>query len=340
MALRSRFFVTALLALGGGAGCGSRIASVPPGSDAGGGSTANTFPVGTYTNCAQGSHTQSGPFLNVAGFESGAALTLTQNGTTVTAAYVDENGAQSTFDFSAATSTYASLASPTQSGAVSAGQCVHGPGNVGNYPAKLTANEGTLTYEANTAFVTLVGTLEADAGSCGPLSAPGTFWIACGGGPDAPPPPPSNGGTGVGFPQLPLGSYACVSQVEAHDGAQTNGAYVSSGGESGTLTLSQSGPQVSAEYDGDKAIAGTVLLSATTSDSAIAHTGQSMNTPCLVPIDPSGGLPPPTPAPLSVGAASLGVFDSTLLMPFYGTMGDGATCSGAQMAGSLICTKQ
>ena len=318
-------------------GCGSRIAPPPTG---GGGNGDLAFPVGTYTSCAEGASVPGGPFLNAAGFEGGAVLTLTQNGDTVTAEYVDENGKQSSFDFTVATGVHADLASPGQSISAGAGQCVHGPGNVGNFPATITASAGSLAYDANTAFVSIVGTAHAEAGDCGSLSAPATFWIACGNGPDAPPAPPRGNGTGVTLPQLPAGTYACTSQVEAHANVAGHDQYVTSGGHGGTLTVMQSGPQVTAQYAGDSSIDGTLSLTPATGTSAIAEAGQGFSTQCLTPISEMGGLPPPTPAPMDVPAASLGVFDSTLLLPFYGTMGGGSACSGAQMAGSLICTKQ
>src|SRR5262245_58077373 len=69
------------------------------------------FPSGTYTTCARGEHNPDGNiFLNTAGFESGAALTLSQSGATVKATYVDQNGLSQSMNFTILTATSAALA--------------------------------------------------------------------------------------------------------------------------------------------------------------------------------------------------------------------------------------
>src|SRR5262249_20783916 len=66
------------------------------------------FPIGTYSNCAQGVRNPTGNlFVNVAGFQSGAVLTLAQSGTTVQSTYVDQNGATQSVNFSTTTGTSA-----------------------------------------------------------------------------------------------------------------------------------------------------------------------------------------------------------------------------------------
>src|SRR5262245_31908186 len=101
---------TALLALGF-AGCQPRVVlpecHVLP-------DTA-TFPIGTYTNCAQGVRNPSGNvFLNAAGFESGAVLTLAQTGNTVQSRYIDQSGITQSVSFSTTTGTSATLAQAGQ----------------------------------------------------------------------------------------------------------------------------------------------------------------------------------------------------------------------------------
>lgn len=107
-----RCFIT-LLALGV-TGCLSGALSDPSGTpptDLG----ATSFPIGTYTNCAQGVHNPSGNvFLNVAGFESGGVLTLAQSGTTVMSTYVEQNGGAQSVSFSTTTGTSATVAQKGQ----------------------------------------------------------------------------------------------------------------------------------------------------------------------------------------------------------------------------------
>src|SRR6185295_1707776 len=69
------------------------------------------FPVGMYTRCAQGVYNPSGnAFVNAAGFESSAMLTLAQSETDVVSMYVDQNGTTQSLGFSATSSTSATLA--------------------------------------------------------------------------------------------------------------------------------------------------------------------------------------------------------------------------------------
>src|SRR5689334_20841664 len=89
---------------------------------------AAPFPGGTYTTCARGVHNPDGNiFLNTAGFESGAVLTLSQSGAAVKATYVDQNGLSQSLNFTALTATSAALAQPAQVSAGISGMCVKRP---------------------------------------------------------------------------------------------------------------------------------------------------------------------------------------------------------------------
>jgi len=291
----------------------------------------NSFPIGTYTNCARGTRNPSGNvFLNAAGFESGGVLTLAQSGTNVNASYVDQNGVIQSVGFSMTTGTSATL---TQAGQVIPGfssLCVMGPRNEMGYPASMTTKAGALIYDAGMVFITLTGSLQSDAGACGALSAPeASFWLLCEdrqGGALA----SADEGTPPGAPP-PAGQYACNSQVEtrAHIGGVDQ--FVAGGG-SGTLTVAQDGGRVSAQYVGDPSLAGTLSLNVTTSTTANAEAGQTLMAPCMVP--PPGTQ---TPEPVAVAAGALAIDDSTLFVSFAGTMAAGSSCPGAQVAGSVIC---
>jgi hypothetical protein len=105
------------------------------------------------------------------------------------------------------------------------------------------------------------------------------------------------------------------------------------------LTLAQSGAVVTAEYSGDSWLSGSLRFAVATSTSAMAGPGQTLATPCQVPINLNGPPPPAGLEPLSVEAASLTMDGATLFLSFAGTM-MGPTCGGAEAAGSLTCSKQ
>ncbi len=302
-------------------------------------SGAVAFPLGTYTDCAQGLHNPDGNiFMNSTGFEPGATLTLEQSGATLGASYVDLGGTTSSFDFAATSATSATLAHAAQVSSGFKALCVLGVGvsNEQMYPAVLHASAGALTYDSGSVFLSVAGQLKADTGTCGPQAIPAGFWIVCRQGPAAQPvdagPPPS-------VPSLPVGSYACSSQVETRyqSGGQTQ---IVSGGSSGTLVLSQSGAQLTASYSGDPSVAGTLQLGVTTASTANALATQSLTVPCDVPLGTGGAPPPPKPEQLPIAAASLAVDGPTLFLSFSGALGAGSSCSGAEKVGSVICSLQ
>jgi hypothetical protein len=299
---------------------------------------ATGFPTGTYTRCAQGAHNPSGnEFLNSAGFQDGARLTLAQSGTTVTTTYVDQNGLTQSLSFSAMTDTGA--ATITQLGQVIPGfksLCVLGPGKETGYPASMSVTAGALTYDAGVVFLTLTGDLQSDAGACGARSQPrASFWVACedrlGGGAVL-----TAGARPAPVAQLTAGRYSCSTQVETFYHVNERNQYVA-GGATGTMTLMQDGAKVTARYSGDTSLAGTLHFTATTSTTASAEAGQSLMAPCM--ISKKTGRPSRTPEPVPIAAGSLTMIDSTLFLSFAGTMAESSSCPGAQVAGSLICSK-
>ena len=206
------------------AGCGSRTDL-----DDGGGAATGTaaFPVGTYTNCAEGffdlgSHGD----LDSSGFEAGATLTLGQSGSDLTATYV-QNGITQKLDFSVTTSTSATLAPTGQLVHGFTGMCVVAPGDFGLYPGVMSTSAGALAYDAGMVFITSQGIVQVDAGTCGTLSTPGTYWIICEDrqGETA---PPIEAGAPSPAPLLATGEYACRSQVATYDYIDGTNEYLSS----------------------------------------------------------------------------------------------------------------
>jgi hypothetical protein len=287
------------------------------------------FPVGTYSTCASGEAGQDSKwFANASGFEPGATLTVSQSGSTVTAKYLDFNHVTTTFDFEVTAPTSARLATGGVTFTNLAGMCVQGPGDFTSHPATLTANVGTLFYASGTALLSVTGTEAGNLGSCGEQSEPKALWVVCGDGPTAPP-SDATASTGASFP---VGTYACVSDMEAYQGGEIVGT-----GAQGKLTLTQTGSVVTAKYSGDTSLEGTLNLDVASDTSATAAAGQSMATPCTVPLAAGQNQ---TAEPMPVTAASLLVDGSTLLLSFAGTMGAGTSCAGAREAGTLYCSKQ
>jgi hypothetical protein len=323
--------VPALLALAA-EGCHARprteridMSSAPPGPA--------RFPVGKYTTCAQGEHNPDGNiFLNTAGFESAAVLTLTQDGTNVTATYIDQNGLSQALSFAIATPTSATLAEPGRVSAGFSSLCVQGLRKEMASPAALNATAGMMTYDAGMVFITLTGSLSSSAADCGSLRQPdATFWLVC---------EEREGGSlpvGAEQPtpvsQLPLGDYSCSSQVESY--AEFNGIEnVAARGALGTLELAHDGTKLNASYAGDPNIDGTLRLRPTTSTTARAETGQVLLMPCTIPLPGAASLPPQR---LSVAAGSLSLVGSKLFVSFAGTLE--SSCADARVAGTLICSK-
>ena len=294
------------------------------------------FPIGTFTSCAQGAHNPSGnAFMNAAGFQVGARLTLTQSGATVTSQYVDQNGLTQSLSFSKQTPTLATIGRKGQVIPGFSSLCVVGPGNTTRYPASMTVTAGALTYNSGTVFLTLTGDLRSNAGACGTLSqSNASFWLAC---------EDRQGGSvrsvdaaKAPAAQLPAGQYSCSTQVETLGHMDGQNQYVT-GGATGTLTLTKDGAKVITQYSGDAALTGTLRFTATTPTTASAEAGQNLMAPCTIPKGTGQLGQKPELAPIAAG--SLTMIDSTLFLSFAGTMAERSSCPGAQVAGSLICSR-
>jgi hypothetical protein len=290
------------------------------------------FPIGTYTSCAQGAHNPSGnKFLRAAGFQDGARLTLAQSGNTVTSTYVDQNGLTQSLSFSTTTDTLATIARKGQVIPGFKSLCVLGPGSGAGYPASMTVGAGALAYDAGMVFLTLTGDLRSDAGACGALSQSGaSFWVGCENRQGGAVPSLDAGPTPVA--KLLAKKHSCRTQIETLDHIDGRNQYVA-GGATGTLTLTQDGAKVTAQYNGDTSLAGTLHLKAKTSTTASAEAGQTLMAPCMAPGRPR------TAETLPIAAGSLTMIDSTLFLSFAGAMADSSSCPGAQVAGSVICAK-
>lgn len=329
----------------GGVGCGARSglesfganASPGPSSDASG---DISFPVGTFTRCATGLRSADGnAFFNLAGFQPGASLTLTRTGSVVHAAFVDREGVTSGFDFTTTSSASATLASVSQVRETFSSICVMGVGVMYERfaPAALTVSTGALTYEANTVFLVADGVVsDVEAGPCGVRSSPASYWISCAADGSAPSSPPSTSGASA----IPLGEWACNSQVETLASSDGKTFVGGSGAEHTTLTLSRDGTEVIARYSNDRSLAGTLRFVGTTATTALAQLDQSVDAPCEIPS--AIGVPPkPDPERLSVSAASLALDGKTLFLSIAGATSSDApsSCAGASWAATVMCTK-
>jgi hypothetical protein len=302
-------------------------------------SGALAFPVGTYAHCARGSYTVDGSSLNTVGFVEDAVLVVKQNGTTLTADYVDANGETQSFDFALATDTLATLSPAGQTVTGFTGLCVLGIGysNEQPYGAELSATTGALSYDSGAVFITMAGSAEGDGGECGPTFTTAGVWFVCDDGPSS---EPIDDAAPSLVPDFPVGSYACSSQIGTYYESGGTKQFVASGSDKGTLTLTQTGSDVTAAYSADSFITGTLHFAVTTATTAKAAAGQSLTTPCEVPVSVGGPPPSQTPETLPLAAGSLMLDGSMLFLPFTGAMDPSSSCAGAQKAGSLICAKK
>jgi hypothetical protein len=140
-------------------------------------------------------------------------------------------------------------------------------------------------------------------------------------------------------PACSPGAYSCTSQVETAYESNGGKQFVASGGQGGALTLLQQGTTLTAPYSSDSALVGTLQFDLATETTATASAGQSVTTPCEVPVSTTSGVPE-TPGTLSVSAASVTALGSTLFLSFAGTMAASSACAGARKAGSVICERQ
>lgn len=290
-------------------GCGARTnlgGSAGNAEDAGA-----SFPVGTYTQCAFGT-VSSGPFVLPSGFDDGATLTITESGDTRTATYVESGGHTDAWTFTTTTSASATLAPSAQTtDGFGNAMCVYGIGvsNEKFFPLHIDATSGALTYQSGAVFVSLEGALTSHT-DCGDMSAPTSVWIGCTNGPAPAISAPTSASA------LPLGDYACTSQV----GTRSINSFITSGG-TGALTLTQNGSHVTAKYTGDAELTGQLDLT--------SATNRTLTTHCA--LDPASET-------LSVTAASLSESGGTVFLSFAGTMGP--SCPTTEKIGTLVCSKK
>jgi hypothetical protein len=285
----------------------------------------------SYTLCAYGvSDPDNGVYLNVAGIELGATLTLTQSGNVLTATY--EDGTARSFTFEPTTSTSATLA-PMAGQTVPglAGLCVLGPGDEFPFPATLSATAGTLTHDRGVVYLAIDGTLEGDGGACGAESSPASYCVLCGAADGGLPSFEAEDASTPAAPELSMGMFTCVTEVGSKDGNTLSG-----GGATGTLNLTQVAGEVTAVYSGDSFVDGTLLFTATTATTAIGEPDQTLQVSCLGPTGMGGGSA--APQTLSLASTSIAIAGSTVFVSFAGTMAASASCAGAVVAGSLVCT--
>jgi len=294
-----------------------------------------TFPVGTWTHCAEGTHADNGVFLNSGGYVPDASLSLSQSGSTLSAR-LEGKGELLAFDFDVTTRHSAALAHSAQPIPGFGGFCVQGVGVSNEVPfdATLEPSAGALTYDAGAVFLSIVGIAQGNAGDCGPAFARATYWLSCAEGPA----PVLPFDAYAAASSLLVGSYTCASQVHTHFFSDGVEQYAGSGADGGTLTVALSGQKLVATYSGDKFVSGSLELEPTTSTTASAALGQSLTLACEVPIASSQ---PPSQAPeaFPVAAASLALYDNMLVLTFVGTAGESSSCPGAEKAATLSCSK-
>lgn len=339
------------------AACGGRTslldATGAGSADSGADSGAIHFPVGTFTGCAEGFRADNGLFLNGAGFEAGASVTLAQSapGSALNARYVNSNGKVQSFSFAVTSETSAALA-PAGQIAGFTGYCVPGMGVSNEVPfsGDLHAGAGALTVQAGAVFVSAAGVVKGDGSPCGAVTSPGSWWLLCRNGPAREPGAGSAGPAVPAWALAPLvGSYACSFQLGTryHDSTSGVDEYVTGPGGSGTLTLDLTGAHtesravLSAVYRDSAGSAASWTLSwkPTTAITANIEPRQSASVLCDAPL--AVGEPPPSePETMPIDAGSLSLDGSTLILSFTGVMGASSSCAGAEKAGALVCTKR
>lgn len=299
------------------------------GSDAG---DASGFPLGAYDNCFLGTFLDTPGGGGVA--TNGGTVTLAQAGSVLTATYHASNGGVlgASLEFTQTSGTSATLL-PGQE--VDGIELSCAPKDFA--PSVTQLASGALTYNAGTLFLSVVGTAgpvgSEDAGAddaaayCWNPGGQAALAITCGKG-------GANGGGGAAGPgeAMPgsdfVGTYPCQSL------AMTSGMVQSVGGGSGTLTITETGGELTAAYTGDSFVHASLAFVPTTSNAAAPATpNETMQVLCISP-DPSGGESlislPVTSSTLTIDgrAVVLSLIDS---MPSscYGTM--------AETAVSLFC---
>ncbi len=230
--------------------------AVAPGSDAGTSGTSiadmGSIVLGTYGTCVQGSWTNTPGNIvdDGSGFQTDAVVTLSESGGKLSAElrrYVRRPEL-----LILVCDVLAFGRDPRVDGADPflpySGMCPISPGDTAAiFDATMTVERGVLVESAGTLYLTVQGTVTADAGTCGQLSAPSTFWITCESSPTGPPASavPDVEAT---LPEAALGTYACVDSYSTYYVDAENHMEFVSAGDGGTLTLTQAGSAIVATY--------------------------------------------------------------------------------------------
>lgn len=288
---------------------------------------ATAFPVGEYTNCALGIYSTSGGEMGV---DHSAVLSITQQGATLHARYVDQNGARREHDFAQTTGTAASLVSNGVAVPGAPHACVLGVGRVAREPTTMRADEGALVADRGAVFLVAQGTAtDVMAGPCGVQSDRQAVWIACARR-DRATPAATVGASAAAFP---TGTFACQTQVATYVLAGATNEYAADGAM-GSLTVTQREGVLSLSYAGDRAATAAVDFALTSTTTARVRGASGVRAVCDVPISTPAAT---AVAPLDAAAGALALVGSTLFVSVAGTMG--APCDGAEKFVTLRCVR-
>ena len=285
-----------------------------PDADSGDGALPSGFPLGAHDNCFYSTFLQTSGGGGVAG--PGGAIVVSQTGSTLTVGYGGDGGALDTsLAFTPTSPTSATLA---------AGQELDGVrvacGELAFAPAVTQLSAGALTYNADTLFLSVVGTAEPlDAGAgCTNPGGPVGFVVTC---IDEAAPADAgivDSGTEAQASRF-VGSYSCQSAVQ-----QDGPGIVSVNGSESALTVTQAGGLLTVAIDNTSPVWGSLEFEATTDDTAgPAVATESVQVACV---------PGLTAATVAVAASTLTVDGTTLVLSLEGT-----GCDGDQVSASLVC---
>ena len=287
------------------------------------------FPMGAYDNCAYATFLDTPGGGGVDG--PGGSIVVRQTGSTIDLTYGGDAGAlAASLAFTATSGTSATLVAGQELDGI---QVVCAP--LESAPAATQLAFGSLTYNAGTLFLSVAGTVDPlgdDAGSdngCTNPGGPAAFFVTCSeptaaGASDAGSTPTADGS---GF----VGVYQCSSATQ-----QFGGNVISITGGDGTLTVTQTGPVLTAAY-ADSNVVGSLGFVAVTDGAAVpSTTNETMQIQCdsVNPAFPGSG------PPLTSAATSVPVTSSTLALDgdhvVLGFAGSG--CAGESFSVSVLCT--
>ena len=195
---------------------------------------------------------------------------------------------------------------------------------------------GSLTYNAGTVFLSVEGTAEpVDGGSgCSNEGGPATIVVTCGdvpgGLPGAELDAGSSGGvSGSGF----VGVYSCRDSDQLYRAPP--GGLESGGGGTGTLTITEAGGVLTATYEDDVFVGGSLQFTASTEGAAVPATSNETMQIFCPSADPSpdGG----NMSPVLVTASSLTIDGSWVVLSFVGDTSPDGDCAGTATSVSVLC---